>query len=177
MNGLRKLNIFKSCIIFIFCCCFCLSANAQEKKKILIINSYHQGLSWTDNILQGIKKSLKPEEEHIDFYIEYMDTKRFYGERYFEKFFNFMKQKYNGIKFDLIVVSDNDALLFIGKYYQQLFYRTPVIFCGVNDFSDKLIEKHRNGSQELLKRQILREPLILHLNFIVILREFILLMI
>lgn len=143
MNGLRKLNIFKSCIIFIFCCCFCLSANAQEKKKILIINSYHQGLSWTDNILQGIKKSLKPEEEHIDFYIEYMDTKRFYGERYFEKFFNFMKQKYNGIKFDLIVVSDNDALLFIGKYYQQLFYRTPVIFCGVNDFSDKLIEKHR----------------------------------
>lgn len=145
MIGLKKLTMLRNFLICIFLLFFCLSehAQAQEKKKILILNSYHQGLSWTDNIVKGIKESLKAMENSIDYYIEYMDTKRFYGDKYFEKIFNLMKQKYSGIKFDLIVVSDNDALLFTMKHYQRLFYEIPVIFCGINNFNDSLIEKYR----------------------------------
>ncbi|MCS7215261.1 MAG: PAS domain S-box protein, partial [Thermodesulfovibrio sp.] len=91
----------------------------------------------------GIKESLKSLESNIDYYIEYMDTKRFYGEQYFEKIFNLISYKYNGIKFDLIIVSDNDALLFTMNNYQRLFYGIPVVFCGINNFNDKLIERYR----------------------------------
>jgi len=145
MIGLKKLTMLRNFLICIFLLFFCLSehAQAQEKKKILILNSYHQGLSWTDNIVKGIKESLKAMENGIDYYIEYMDTKRFYGDKYFEKIFNLMKQKYSRIKFDLIIVSDNDALLFTMKHYQRLFYEIPVIFCGINNFNDSLIEKYR----------------------------------
>ncbi|WP_051345821.1 sensor histidine kinase [Thermodesulfovibrio yellowstonii] len=145
MIGLKKLTMLRNFLICIFLLFFCLPehAQAQEKKKILILNSYHQGLSWTDNIVKGIKESLKAMENSIDYYIEYMDTKRFYGDKYFEKIFNLMKQKYSGIKFDLIIVSDNDALLFTMKHYQRLFYEIPVIFCGINNFNDSLIEKYR----------------------------------
>jgi len=145
MIGLKKLTMLRNFLICIFLLFFCVSehAQAQEKKKILILNSYHQGLSWTDNIVKGIKESLKAMENSIDYYIEYMDTKRFYGDKYFEKIFNLMKQKYSGIKFDLIIVSDNDALLFTMKHYQRLFYEIPVIFCGINNFNDSLIEKYR----------------------------------
>ncbi len=145
MIGLKKPHMFRNFLIFIFLLFFCVSAHAQtqEKKKILILNSYHHGLSWTDNILKGIKESLSSVEKNIDYYIEYMDTKRFYGDRYFEKIFNLIKQKYGGIKFDLIIVSDNDALLFTIKHYQKLFYGVPVIFCGINNFKDSLIEKYR----------------------------------
>lgn len=145
MIGLKKSTMLRTFLICIFLLFFCISAHAQtqEKKKILILNSYHQGLSWTDNIVKGIKESLKTEESHIDYYIEYMDTKRFYGDKYFEKIFNLMKQKYGEIKFDLIIVSDNDALLFTMKHYQRLFYEIPVIFCGINNFNDSLIEKYR----------------------------------
>ncbi|MDI6864567.1 MAG: hypothetical protein QMC88_02785, partial [Thermodesulfovibrio yellowstonii] len=140
MIGLKKLTMLRNFLICIFLLFFCVSehAQAQEKKKILILNSYHQGLSWTDNIVKGIKESLKAMENSIDYYIEYMDTKRFYGDKYFEKIFNLMKQKYSGIKFDLIIVSDNDALLFTMKHYQRLFYEIPVIFCGINNFNDSL---------------------------------------
>lgn len=145
MIGLKKSHMFRNFLIFIFLLFFCVSAHAQtqEKKKILILNSYHHGLSWTDNILKGIKESLSSVEKNIDYYIEYMDTKRFYGDRYFEKIFNLIKQKYGRIKFDLIIVSDNDALLFTIKHYQRLFYGVPVIFCGINNFKDSLIEKYR----------------------------------
>ncbi|MGC8795625.1 ABC transporter substrate binding protein [Thermodesulfovibrio sp.] len=141
MIGLKKSAVFR--IIFIFLFVFCLSAHAQDKKKILLLNSYHQGLSWTDNIMIGIKESLKPLENSIDYYVEYMDTKRFYGEKYFNKIFDLLKQKYHGIKFDLIIVSDNDALLFTMKHYNELFYGVPVVFCGINNFKDSLIEKYR----------------------------------
>lgn len=137
--------MFRNCLIIIFLLIFCLSlpVQGQNKKKILILNSYHQGLSWTDNIVKGIKDSLKPLDSEIDYYIEYMDTKRFYGDEYFEKIFNLLEQKYGKVKFDLIIVSDNDALLFTIKYYHRLFYRVPVVFCGINNFKDSLIEKYR----------------------------------
>jgi len=145
MTGLKKLAVFRNCLIFIVLLLFCLPvpAQTQEKKKILILNSYHHGLSWTDNIVKGIKESLKPHESKIDYYIEYMDTKRFYGDKYFEKIFALLEQKYRHVKFDLIIVSDNDALLFTMKYYSRLFYGVPVVFCGINNFKDSLIEKHR----------------------------------
>ncbi|WP_059177202.1 hypothetical protein [Thermodesulfovibrio aggregans] len=81
--------MFRNCLIIIFLLIFCLSlpVQGQNKKKILILNSYHQGLSWTDNIVKGIKDTLKPLDSEIDYYIEYMDTKRFYGDKYFEKIF------------------------------------------------------------------------------------------
>lgn len=145
MTGLKKLTMFRSYLVIIFLLFFCVSAHAQtqEKKKILILNSYHQGLSWTDNIVKGIKETLKPLEDSIDYYIEYMDAKRFYGDKYFEKIFNLIQQKYHGIKFNLIIVSDNDALLFTIKHYHRLFYGVPVIFCGINNFKENLIEKYR----------------------------------
>lgn len=145
MIGLRKLWIYRKIFLFLFIFFFSsvVFAYEGEKKKILILNSYHQGLSWTDNIVKGIKESLKPEEAKIEYYIEYMDTKRFYDNAYFEKIFALLNQKYRNIKFDLIFVSDNDALLFTLKYYNILFKNTAVVFCGINNFNDSLIEKHR----------------------------------
>ncbi|MEN2994823.1 MAG: ABC transporter substrate binding protein [Thermodesulfovibrio sp.] len=137
--------MFRSLLVFIILLFFCLPTQAQiqEKKKILILNSYHHGLSWTDNIIKGIRDSLSSIENKIEYYIEYMDTKRFYGEKYFEKIFNLISYKYHGVKFDLIIVSDNDALLFTIKHYERLFYGIPVVFCGINNFRDGLIEKYR----------------------------------
>ncbi|MCS7163858.1 MAG: PAS domain S-box protein [Thermodesulfovibrio sp.] len=137
--------MFRSFLIFIILLFSCLPTHAQtqEKKKILILNSYHHGLSWTDNIIKGIKESLSSIENKIEYYIEYMDTKRFYGEKYFEKIFNLISYKYHGVKFDLIIVSDNDALLFTIKHYERLFYGIPVVFCGINNFKDELIKKYR----------------------------------
>ncbi len=134
-------KVFLFLIFFIF---FLHSSNAfSEKHNILILNSYHHGLSWTDNIVNGIKESLKPLEKDIEYYIEYMDTKRFPFPITEDRIFNLLKNKYKNYKFKLIFVSDNDALNFTLKYYEKLFGDTPVVFCGINNFNEKLIEKYK----------------------------------
>ncbi|WP_297211470.1 MULTISPECIES: sensor histidine kinase [Thermodesulfovibrio] len=135
------------CLLSLLLILFLFSSNlygqTESKKKILILNSYHHGLSWTDNIVKGIKESLKPIESQIEYYIEYMDTKRFYREAYFNRIYRLLKDKYANKKFDLIFVSDNDALFFTMKHYRELFRDTPVVFCGINNFSDSMIHKYR----------------------------------
>jgi PAS domain S-box-containing protein len=44
--------------------------------------------------------------------------------------------KFKDEHFDVVILSDNDALNFVNKYRQDLFKDIPVVFCGVNDLGD-----------------------------------------
>ncbi len=115
----------------------------SEKKQILILNSYHHGLSWTDKIVNGIKEALKPLEKDIEYYIEYMDTKRFSVPQYEDRILSLLRNKYRNFKFHIIFVSDNDALNFTLKHYEELFKNIPVVFCGINNFNEESLLKYR----------------------------------
>ncbi|MCX7987894.1 MAG: PAS domain S-box protein [Thermodesulfovibrio sp.] len=136
-----KKIFFKLTIFFLYFSSLCFAQS--EKKQVLILNSYHQGLSWTDNIVKGIKEGLKPIENQIEYYIEYMDTKRFSTQEYEDRILNLLRNKYKKIKFNIIFVSDNDALNFILKHYEELFKNTPVVFCGINNFNEQILTKNR----------------------------------
>ena len=43
-------------------------------------------------------------------------------------------------KFDLIIISDNNAFDFLSKYYDYLFKDTPVLFCGLNNYTKSNLE-------------------------------------
>ena len=72
------------------------SAPAEEirKPKILILNSYHQGVDWTDGIMDGILSCFKKEKRDADLYIEYMDTKRNRPDNIFPSLIELYKLKY-----------------------------------------------------------------------------------
>lgn len=148
MTGKKKQDMFRKNFLFFllilfFLNLYTLAYSQTSKRHILILNSYHHGLSWTDNTVRGIKESLKSIEKNIEYYIEYMDTKRFSTEEYEDRILNLLKNKYRNFKFDLIFVSDNDALNFTLKHYERMFKDTPVVFCGINNFHDEIILKHR----------------------------------
>ena len=107
-----------------------------------MLNSYHEGLSWTDGIVKGIESVLKGEKERrdIELYYEYMDTKRYFGERYFQKLYDAYKEKYRTTHFDVVIVTDNDAFDFARKHYHGLFSGVPIVFCGVNDYNDSMVK-------------------------------------
>jgi len=73
-----------------------------------------------------------------------MDTKRYYGERYFKKLYESYAEKYGKIDFDAVIVSDNDAFNFIRKHHHELFHDKPVVFCGINDYKDEMIAGFNN---------------------------------
>ena len=50
-------------------------------KTVLVLHSYYKGYRWTDEEGRGIDSVLIPELGASNVYIEYMDTKRFFGPR------------------------------------------------------------------------------------------------
>ncbi|PID55556.1 hybrid sensor histidine kinase/response regulator, partial [candidate division KSB3 bacterium] len=112
----------------------------KEKKTVLYINSYHNGYHWSDGLLKGLRKTLNSGRFKLDFHIEYMDTKKFSYDTISLQLYRLYKQKFAGKKFDIIIISDNDALNFITRYRTELFGEVPVVFCGVNDLQPETLE-------------------------------------
>jgi len=109
-------------------------AQDEKIKRIIVLNSYHKGFPWTDNIVKGVESVLKPEESNIELIIEYMDTKTMvYDEGYKTKLYELFSYKYRYHYFDLIISSDDNAFNFLREYHEKLFPGTPVVVCGVNN--------------------------------------------
>jgi signal transduction histidine kinase/ABC-type uncharacterized transport system substrate-binding protein/ActR/RegA family two-component response regulator len=113
------------------------SSCAVEKKNVLILNSYHQGFKWTDDITRGILTALDPVRPDSRIYIEYMNTKWIQGAPYFKELSRLLLIKYAKNNIDLIICSDTDALEFLLDYRDEIFGKIPVVFSGVNYFKEE----------------------------------------
>lgn len=111
----------------------------QEKKHILVLHSYHGDMPWVQKQEEGIKSvfSVNPE---VSLYFDYMDTKRNIGNDYLENLYKLYVYKYKDKKFDAVIVTDDAAYQFALKHQEQLFPKTPIVFCGVNFFTDTQIK-------------------------------------
>lgn len=106
-------------------------------------------MPWQDRIWAGIKKGFAGRKD-IELFVEFMDTKRLSPEKVFKLCYAEMRVKYEELPVDLIITSDDNALLFIKKYGQDLFPDIPVIFCGANEITLDDLAGHDNiaGVQE-----------------------------
>ena len=119
-----------------------LSHAQVQKKHILILNSYHKGYLWSDNVMEGVGSVLK--KEGIEVHTEYMDTKRIQDNRHFQNLFELYQHKFEKYKFDVVIASDDNALKFLLKYRDKLFPDIPVVFCGVNNFKELMLLGHQS---------------------------------
>jgi len=113
-----------------------------NKKRVLVLNAYHEGFHWTDKIMSGIKSAFDG-HENIELFINYMDTKRCSDSIYFNQLQNIYKYKYKQIKFDAIISTDDHALDFLLQYRDSIFPHVPVVFCGINDYKPTRIENNK----------------------------------
>lgn len=115
-------------------------AFAFGEKHVLILNSYHQGMDWTDGQIAGVRESVD-RMEALQFHIEYMDAKRLTDAAHLKNLHRLFSHKYRSIRLDAIVSTDNDAYDFLIRYRDELFPRVPVVFSGVNWFRDEQIRE------------------------------------
>lgn len=144
-------------ILILISLSFLMTVEASAVKDILVLHSYHQGLEWTDQISEGIR-SVFPYKDEVKIYYEYLDTKRNYSQKYYDKLVSLYREKASIINFDVIIVSDNAAFDFILKYGEELYPKTPIIFCGVNNL-DKNILKNRQDISGIVEKTEHRETL------------------
>jgi len=114
-----------------------------HSKSVLVLHSYYKGYRWTDDEGRGIDSVLLPELGASNLYVEYMDTKRFFGPGSLEQFPDVYRRKFLSHHFDVIVATDNNAFDFLRAYRDRLFPNTPVVFCGVNYFKEEDLRGHR----------------------------------
>jgi two-component system, cell cycle sensor histidine kinase and response regulator CckA len=135
-SGWRYLLVLPLAICL--CCVGATPAGAEAGRNVLILQSYHMGYPWSDSVTKGIL-SVFEKEKHMALFFEYMDTKRHMDKPYLEKLFQFYKEKYGEITLNVIICSDDNALNFLLKNRSALFPGVPIVFCGINNFSDAAI--------------------------------------
>jgi len=118
-------------------------ARAEENQRVLILQSYHIGFPWSDSVAEGIR-SVLGKEKNVEIFFEYMDSKRHINKPYLEKLLQLYKDKYEDLSLDVIICSDDDALNFLLKNRDNLFPGVPIVFCGINNFTDSRIAGHTN---------------------------------
>jgi len=117
---------------------------SQERKKVLVLHSYHQGLRWTDNVNKGIQEIMDSIGNKFEIDYEYLDTKRNPSQAYLDKLIELYDLKLEKESYDAIIVSDNNALSFVKEHGTKFFKNTPIVFCGINHFNVDMIDGIKN---------------------------------
>lgn len=115
------------------------AATDPDRREVLYINSYSKGLEWSDPITQAVEDRRRTSGYDVNLHIEYMDEKRYQDAAYESMLADLYRHKYANRSIDVIIVSDDNAFAFIKKHRQELFLGTPVVFCGVNYYSDDML--------------------------------------
>jgi hypothetical protein len=102
---------------------------ALKGKKVLHIDSYHDGYKWSEDIAKGIAKVFNGTGVELKRFT--MDTKRHGKEEEKKEAGKKARDMIESFKPDLVITSDDNAV----KYVQVEYYKDskiPFIFCGVN---------------------------------------------
>jgi PAS domain S-box-containing protein len=107
--------------------------NTSPPKNVLLINSYHSGYRWSDQVVKGIRQTITATAPQARIFLENMDSKRFFSQRIFDRVADLIREKYHHTPFDVVISIDDNALNFLRQHRHSLFAGIPVVFCGVND--------------------------------------------
>lgn len=114
--------------VFIFPC------RAEAKvPHVLILNSYSDVFPWTGNLDKNIISTFDTEGREAEFFIDFLDSKRFFYPGYMKELADIFRQKYAHRTFDLTIAVDDNAFSFLSIYGNTLFRGVPLLFLGVND--------------------------------------------
>lgn len=134
----RSWKIIKKSLVVLFAFTMLLENNVTaangadsmmvaSRENILIIHSYNQGFSWTDELHRGITEELSDIKYNI--YTEYLDA---YRENPLDQNTVEKIKSYAGKDISAIVVTDNTAFELILSLKNEYFPDAPVLFAGVN---------------------------------------------
>jgi len=116
------------------------ASESGETKRVLILYSFKYGLSGNElidaNKVTGstIQATMEEEMAHeIAFHSERMDISALSENRYFEELRDVFRKKYDGQPIDLIIAVHYRALNFLISHGEEIWPKTPILFCGVEE--------------------------------------------
>lgn len=117
--------------------CWSIGA-AETAPRILVLHSHDSSYVWTRDLTSGFLDRILEEIPDVRVEIEYLDARRVDFSQVRLPFLDFLEAKYSNT-LDLIVAFDNDALTFLREVQPQFSDGVPVVFSGINDFRQELL--------------------------------------
>ena len=108
-----------------------------EIRRVLFVCSYHSEQIWGRKVLNGVKKQLDRAGYNVDLRVIYLDSKRLTNTEVRNSLLETQLREVKG-KLDLIIVSDEEANNALFSLDIPLVKETPIVFCGVMQYSKKL---------------------------------------
>lgn len=105
------------------------AAGKYDGKKVLFIDSYHEGYAWSDGTLAGVRSVL--DTSGVQLQVVRMDTKRNKEEEDKLAAAEMVRSTIDQFKPDVVIASDDNA----SKYVVMPYFKDaalPFVFCGVN---------------------------------------------
>jgi ABC-type uncharacterized transport system substrate-binding protein len=118
-------------VSFLLCLIFSGTSfsRSYDGKKVLFVDSYHEGYAWSDGITKGIK--IKMKDTGVQLKVFRMDTKRNSGDEFKKEAAKKAISVIKEFKPDVVIAADDNASKFLIKpYYKDA--ELPFVFCGVN---------------------------------------------
>ncbi len=112
---------------------FIKDGRASTPASVLLINAYHPGYRWSDQLVKGFRETLSAALPHTQLFIEHMDSKRIYSPPAFARLADLIREKYRHTPLNAVIAADNNSFSFLKQHRQSLFKGIPAIFCGAND--------------------------------------------
>ena len=148
-KGVRSCKCLSS-ICFLLSLLFVLSLPApaesldknEKSWNILVLHSYHKGLSWTDSLVQGIDEGFAESGLTLNISHEFMDTKRLFTENYLNQLAALYQLKFKNNNIDVVLSTDDHAFNFLRLHHNSFFPGKPIVFSGVNNFNKAMLDNH-----------------------------------
>src|SRR5215510_244567 len=137
-RGVRRSALWITTLV---ACLFGPVAGAQEAdrpKQVLVLNTARQSEQFSQVSEREIPTLLAAGlGQRIDYYTEYFDANRFPHPEYESVYVDFLRQKYKGKRFDLLLLIGGVARDFASRYRDELFSGIPVVFYSLVPPSDR----------------------------------------
>lgn len=105
----------------------------EKAKKVLILNSYHEGFSWTREQNESIIAEFQECGSSVDIMTEFIDWKNYPYKENLEYLHEYYLYKYSNKDIDIVITTDDIALNFALRHRDDIFSDAPIIFSGVNE--------------------------------------------
>jgi signal transduction histidine kinase len=106
------------------------TVHAQDThKQVLVVHSTRRDAQFSIISESDLPRALDVGlARNLDYYSEFIDLARFPQPGYRQAFGDFLRLKYQGVRFDLIVAMQDPAVEFVSNSRDSLFRDTPVVF-------------------------------------------------
>lgn len=140
-NARRLLSAISALAVMLSGFCFPVpNGHASTRANVLMINSYHFGYRWSDQVVKGFRETLMAAAPRTELYVEYLDSKRIYSPSAFDRLADLIREKYRHVPLDAVIAADDNSLRFLKQHRRSLFAGVPAVFCGANELDPATLD-------------------------------------